>query len=142
MDKKELKILIVEDLEEHVLIIKNALEKSERAQRIWVCRDGEEALDFLYNRGAFAAKEGYPKPDVILLDLRLPKVDGLEVLKQIKADEQLKDIAVIVLTASERGEDILEAYKDDVQSYMLKSAFIVSKTGKMEGLLDALLSIR
>jgi two-component system response regulator len=142
MDKKELKILIVEDQEEHVLIIKNALEKSERAQRIWVCRDGEEALDFLYNRGAFAAKEGYPKPDVILLDLRLPKVDGLEVLKQIKADEQLKDIAVIVLTASERGEDILEAYKDDVQSYMLKSAFIVSKTGKMEGLLDALLSIR
>jgi two-component system response regulator len=142
MDKKELKILIVEDQEEHVLIIKNALEKSERAQRIWVCRDGEEALDFLYNRAAFASKRAYPKPDVILLDLRLPKVDGLEVLKQINANGQLKDIAVIVLTASERGEDILEAYKDDVQSYILKSAFIVSKTGKMEGLLDALLSIR
>jgi len=142
MNKKELKILIVEDQEEHVLIMKNALEKSERAQRIWVCRDGEAALDFLYNRGAFAAKTAYPKPDVILLDLRLPKVDGLEVLKQIKADEKLKDISVIVLTASERGEDIIEAYKDDVQSYLLKSAFIVSKTGKMEGLLDVLLSIR
>ncbi|MBN1455307.1 MAG: response regulator, partial [Methanomicrobia archaeon] len=100
------------------------------------------ALDFLYNRGAYASKTAYPKPDVILLDLRLPEIDGLEVLKQIKADEHLKDIAVIVLTASERGEDIIEAYKDDVQSYILKSAFIVSKTGKMDGLLDAILSIR
>ena len=142
MAKKELKILIVEDQEEHVRIIKNALEASERAQHIRVCGDGEEALDFLYNRGAFASKTAYPKPDVILLDLRLPKIDGLEVLKQIKADEHLKDISVIVLTASERGEDIIEACKDDVQSYILKSAFIVSKTGKMEGLLDALLSIR
>ncbi|MGC9444226.1 MAG: response regulator [Candidatus Methanospirareceae archaeon] len=142
MGKAELKILMVEDQEEHVLIIKNALEQSERVQRIWVCKDGEEALDFLYNRGAFASKRTYPKPDVILLDLRLPKIDGLEVLKQIKADEQLKDIAVIVLTASERGEDIIEAYKDDVQSYILKSAVIVSKTGKMDGLLDAIHSIR
>ncbi|HDS45378.1 MAG TPA: response regulator [Methanomicrobia archaeon] len=141
MSKNELKILIVEDQEEHVLIIKNALEKSERAQRIWVCRDGEEALDFLYNRAAFASKRAYPKPDVLLLDLRLPKIDGLEVLKRIKADEHLKDIAVIVLTASERGEDIIEAYKDDVQSYILKSTFIVSKTGKMEGLLDAIRAI-
>jgi CheY-like chemotaxis protein len=68
----------------------------------------------------------------------------LEVLKQIMADEHLKDSAVIVLTASERSEDIIEAYKDDVQSYstILKSAVIVSKTGKIDGFLDAILSIR
>ena len=140
-EKKELNILIVEDQEEHVLIIKDALERSAWSKRIWVCRDGAEALDFLFKRGAYASKTAYPNPDVILLDLRLPKVDGLAVLDQIKADEELRKIPVIVLTASERSEDILEAYRDDVKGYLLKSAFIVSKTGKMDGLLDALLSL-
>ena len=141
MGKKALKILIVEDLEEHARIIMDALEDTEREKRIWLCRDGAEALDFLYNQGAYASKEEYPKPDVVLLDLRLPKVDGLEVLNRMKGKESLKDIPVIVLTASEKGEDIIEAYKDDVQGYLLKSAFIVSKSGKMEGLLDVLLSL-
>lgn len=141
VEKKELKILIVEDEEEHVLIIRNALESSKREKRIWVCKDGAEALDFLHNLGAYKSVEQYPKPDVILLDLRLPKVDGLEVLKQIKSEEELKDIPVVVLTASERGEDIIEAYRDNVQGYLLKSAFIVTKGAKMEGLLDALLSL-
>lgn len=139
--RKELEILIVEDQEEHVLIIQNALEQSELKKRISVCRDGEEALDYLYNQGDYASKEDYPKPDVILLDLRLPKIDGLEVLDRIKSNEDLKDIKVIVLTASEEGEDIVRAYKGDVKGYLLKSAFIVSKSGKMEELLDALISL-
>ncbi|MBN1762623.1 MAG: response regulator [Methanomicrobia archaeon] len=140
-ERKELKILIVEDQEEHVLIIQNALEQSELKKRIWVCRDGEDALNYLYNQGDYASKEEYPKPDVILLDLRLPKIDGLEVLDRIKGDEGLKDIKVIVLTASEEGDDIVRAYKGDVKGYLLKSAFIVSKSGKMEELLDALISL-
>ena len=139
--RKELEILIVEDQEEHVLIIQNALEQSELKKRIWICRDGEEALNYLHNQGDYASKEDYPKPDVILLDLRLPKIDGLEVLDRIKGNEDLKDIKVIVLTASEEGEDIVRAYKGDVKGYLLKSAFIVSKTGKMEELLDALISL-
>jgi CheY-like chemotaxis protein len=139
--RKELEILIVEDQEEHVLIIQNALEQSELKKRISVCRDGEEALDYLYNQGDYASKEDYPKPDVILLDLRLPKIDGLEVLDRIKSNDDLKDIRVIVLTASEEGEDIVRAYKGDVKGYLLKSAFIVSKSGKMEELLDALISL-
>jgi two-component system response regulator len=140
-DRKELKILIVEDQEEHVLIIQNALEQSELKKRIWVCRDGEEALNYLYNKGDYASTKEYPRPDVILLDLRLPKIDGLEVLDRIKGSEDLKDIKVIVLTASEEGEDIVRAYKGDVKGYLLKSAFIVSKSGKMEELLDALISL-
>lgn len=140
-DRKELKILIVEDQEEHVLIIQNALEQSELKKRIWVCRDGEEALNYLYKKGDYASKDDYPKPDVILLDLRLPKIDGLEVLDRIKGNEGLKDIPVVVLTASEEGEDIVRAYKGDVKGYLLKSAFIVSKSGKMEELLDALISL-
>jgi len=140
-DRKELKILIVEDQEEHVLIIQNALEQSELKKRIWVCRDGEEALNYLYNKGDYASTKEYPRPDVILLDLRLPKIDGLEVLDRIKGNEGLKDIPVVVLTASEEGEDIVRAYKGDVKGYLLKSAFIVSKSGKMEELLDALISL-
>ena len=74
---KELKILIVEDLEEHVEIIKRVLEDSRLNTRIFFARDGEEVLDFLNNRGNFVSTEEYPKPDIILLDLRLPKLDGL-----------------------------------------------------------------
>ena len=139
--KKELKILLVEDLDEHVQIIRMALEQSELKNKVWVCEDGEAALDYLYNRGEYTSEAEYPKPDVILLDLRLPKVDGLEVLEQISGEEGLKEIPVIVLTASKTDEDILGAYKSGAKSYILKSALIVEKSGKMGGLLDALLSL-
>ena len=139
--KEELKILLVEDEKAHVRIIRHALESSEREKRIWVCQDGAEALDFLYNRGDYASKTEYPKPDVILLDLRLPKIDGLEVLNQIKSEERLNEIPVVVLTASKRDDDITGAYQDGVKSYLLKSTFIVEKSGKMDGLLDMLLSL-
>ena len=141
-EEKELKILLVEDLKEHAFIIRSALEESNLKNRIWVCRDGEEALDFLYHRGDYASEKEYPKPDVVLLDLRLPKIDGVGVLKRIKSEENLKDIPVIVLTASERAEDIVETFEEGVSSYLMKSAFIVQKTGKMEKLLEALLSLR
>ena len=141
-EEKELKILLVEDLVEHALIIKNALERSDLKNRVMVCQDGEEALDFLYNRGDYASKAEYPKPDVVLLDLRLPKIDGIEVLKQIKNEENLKDIPVIVLTASEKAEDIIGTYEEGVSSYLMKSSFIVQKTGKMENLLEVILSLR
>lgn len=140
-EKKEIKILLVEDLEEHVLIIKHALEKSELRNRVFVTRDGEEALDFLYNRGDYASRDKYPKPDVILLDLRLPKLDGIEVLKRIKSEGRLKDIPVIVLTSSTRDEDIIKTYKGGARGYLLKSTFIVEKTANMEGLLDAIISL-
>jgi len=139
-EKKEIKILLVEDLEEHVLLIKNTLEHSGLKKRIWVCRDGEAALDYLYNRGDYASKEKYPKPDIIVLDLRLPKLDGLEVLKRIKSEERLKDIPVVVLTVSDETEDIRSVYNEEGTGYLLKSAFIVEKSKKMEGLLDAILS--
>jgi len=139
-EKKRIKILLVEDLEEHVLLIKNTLEHSGLKKRIWVCGDGEAALDYLYNRGDYASKEKYPKPDIIVLDLRLPKLDGLEVLKRMKSEESLKDIPVVVLTVSDETEDIRSVYNVEGTGYLLKSAFIVEKSKKMEGLLDAILS--
>ncbi|MGB2727791.1 MAG: response regulator [Halobacteriota archaeon] len=141
MEEKEIKILLVEDLEEHVLIIRTVLERSRLRNRVFVASDGEAALDFLYNRGDYADEKKYPKPDIILLDLRLPKLDGIEVLEQIKQEEELKDIPVVVLTSSERDDDIIKTYEEGVKSYILKSAFIVQKRGKMEGLLDAIISL-
>ncbi len=141
-EEKEIKILLVEDLKEDVFIIRKALEGSRLRNRVFVTRDGEEALDFLYNRGDYADEKKYPKPDIILLDLRLPKLDGIEVLEQIKQKEGIKDIPVVVLTSSERNDDIIKTYEKGVKSYILKSAFIVKKaTGKMEGLLDAIISL-
>ncbi len=136
--EKEIKILLVEDLEEHVLIVENALKESELRNMLFVARDGEEALDFLYNRGKYADKE-YPKPDVILLDLRLPKLDGIDVLSQIKGEEKLKDIPVVVLTSSDRDVDVIKTYEEGAKGYIMKSTFI-QKTAKMEGLLDAIIS--
>lgn len=140
-EKEEIKILLVEDLEEHVLIIRTVLERSRLRNRVFVASDGEAALDFLYNRGDYADEKKYPKPDIILLDLRLPKLDGIEVLEQIKQEEELKDIPVVVLTSSARDDDIIKTYEEGVKSYILKSAFIVQKRGKMEGLLDAIISL-
>ena len=140
-EEEAIKILHVEDTELDRLIVKRALEKSKLRNRRWACKDGEEALDFLYNRGKYASKEEYPKPDIILLDLRMPKVDGIEVLKQIKSDGELKDIPVAVFTTSEKDEDIIKTFEDGVGSYILKSRF-VHKTAAMEGLIDTIISLR
>jgi two-component system response regulator len=139
--EKEIKILLVEDLEAHMLLIKNALEESKLRERVFVTRDGEEALDFLFNRGDYASVEEYPKPDVILLDLDLPKIDGIGVLERVKREEKLKDIPVVVLTVSDREEDIIKTYEGGVKSYILKSTFFAKKKGKMEGLLDIIFSL-
>lgn len=139
--KQDVKILLVEDTEEHVLLITNALEEWGVKKRFFVCRDGEEALDFLYNRGNFTSREQYPKPTIIILDLQLPKLDGLEVLKQIKSEERLKDIPVVVLTVSERDEDIVRAYQSHAKGYLLKSVLILPKKGRMKGLLSNILSM-
>ncbi|MHC1635701.1 MAG: response regulator [Candidatus Methanospirareceae archaeon] len=136
--EKELKVLLVEDSEEDVMIIERALEKSALKNRLFIVRDGEEALDFLFNRGKYTDKGSYPKPDVILLDLRLPKLDGIEVLKRIKQEDELKDIPIIVLTTSERDEDIIKSYEEGVKGYIKKSVFI-QKVPKMDKLIDALL---
>lgn len=141
-EEKEIRILLVEDLKEHVIIIRTALEKSKLRNRVFVTSDGEKALDFLYNRGDYADEKKYPKPDIILLDLRLPKLDGLEVLEQIKREEGIKDIPVVVLTSSERDDDIIKTYEEGVKGYILKSAFIVQKaTEKIDGLLDVIISL-
>jgi len=139
-EEEEIKILHVEDTEMDRLIVKRALEKSKLRNRLFVCEDGEQALDFLYNRGDYTSQKEYPKPDVILLDLNMPKVDGITVLKQIKSDDKLRNISVVIFTTSDRDEDIIRTFEDGVSSYLLKSKF-VHKTAEMEGLFDTILSL-
>ena len=113
------RILIVEDDPKDVELTLTALEEYNLANEVVVTRDGEEALDYLYCRGNFATRTN-DNPAVLLLDLKLPKVDGLEVLQQIKSDEKLKMIPVVVLTSSREERDMVASYKLGVNAYVVK----------------------
>jgi CheY-like chemotaxis protein len=113
------RILIVEDDPKDVELTLTALEEYNLANEVVVTRDGEEALDYLYCRGNFNTRIG-DNPAVLLLDLKLPKVDGLEVLQQIKSDEKLRMIPVVVLTSSREEKDMVASYKLGVNAYVVK----------------------
>ncbi|MEW2448475.1 response regulator [Streptomyces parvulus] len=110
-------VLLVEDDPGDELMTREAFEDNKIGNTLHVVRDGEEALDFLYRRGDH---EGAPRPDLILLDLNLPKYDGRQVLEQIKSDAELSDIPVVVLTTSAAEEDILRSYKLHANAYVTK----------------------
>jgi CheY-like chemotaxis protein len=113
------RILMVEDDPKDVELTLTALEEYNLANEVVVVGDGEEALDYLNCRGAFSARVG-DNPAVILLDLKLPKVDGLEVLQQVKADEKFRMIPVVVLTSSREEKDMVASYKLGVNGYVVK----------------------
>jgi CheY-like chemotaxis protein len=113
------RILMVEDDPKDVELTLTALEEYKLANEVVVTRDGEEALDYLYCRGNFQTRT-HENPAVLLLDLKLPKVDGLEVLQQIKSDEKLRLIPVVVLTSSREEGDMVASYKLGVNAYVVK----------------------
>jgi CheY-like chemotaxis protein len=113
------RILIVEDDPKDVELTLTALEEYNLANEVVVTRDGEEALDYLYCRGNFETRTS-ENPAVLLLDLKLPKVDGLEVLQQMKSDEKLRMIPVVVLTSSREEKDMVASYKLGVNAYVVK----------------------
>jgi DNA-binding response OmpR family regulator len=113
------RILIVEDDPNDVELTLTALDEYNLANEVVVTRDGEEALDYLYCRGNFKTRSN-DSPAVLLLDLKLPKRDGLEVLQQIKSDEKLKMIPVVVLTSSHEEKDVVASYKLGVNAYVVK----------------------
>lgn len=113
-------ILLVEDNEHDEALTRRALTASRLANRIEVARDGEEALDYLFCRGEFADRAPDDMPAVILLDLRLPKVSGLEVLERVRADERTRTIPVVILTSSSEDEDIARSYDRGANSYVRK----------------------
>ncbi|MBI3608110.1 MAG: response regulator [Nitrospirae bacterium] len=113
-------ILLVEDNLQDIEITRRAFAKGRVRNDLMVVRDGEEALDYLHHRGKFHDPATSPRPGMILLDLNLPKVGGLEVLQQIKQDDHLKTIPVIVLTVSQREEDVVRSYDLGVNTYIQK----------------------
>lgn len=119
-DTNEVEILLVEDNPNDAELAIRALKKHNLANKlIWV-KDGAEALDFVFARGAYSDRNINSNPRLILLDLRLPKVDGLEVLRLIKSDERTRLIPVVVMTSSKEDRDITESYKLGVNSYITK----------------------
>ena len=113
------RILMVEDDPRDVELTLTALEDYKLANEVVVCRDGQEALDYLYSRGKFSDRVN-ENPAVMLLDLKLPKVDGLEVLQQVKSDERLRMIPVVMLTSSHEENDMMRSYKLGVNAYVVK----------------------
>jgi two-component system response regulator len=113
-------ILLVEDNADDELLTLRALNKNKIANKIEVVRDGAEALDFLFASGTHAGRNPPELPQVILLDLKLPKVDGLEVLRQIRANPRTRILPVVVLTSSKEEQDMIQAYSIGVNSYVRK----------------------
>lgn len=113
-------ILLVEDNPAHAELVKRALEGHPVANRIIHLSDGEAALNFLSRRGAFADPEKSPRPHVVLLDLRLPRIDGLEVLREIRTSAELEKLPVVILTTSEAEIDAARAYEHHANSFLVK----------------------
>jgi two-component system response regulator len=120
MNSTELDILLVEDNQDDVDMALHALRKEKLANRIFVVRDGEEALDFLFCRGTFAQRSFDHPPKLVLLDLKLPKVDGMEVLRQAKGDSRTKTIPVVIMTSSKEERDLVKSYHLGANSYIQK----------------------
>ncbi len=126
-------ILLVEDDPQDVELTLTALGEFNLANEIAVVRDGVEALDYIFRRGAFAARPA-GNPVVILLDIKMPRVDGLQVLRQLKADQQSRDIPVVILTSSREARDLSECYQLGVNAYVVKPVHFTDFLNTVRGI--------
>jgi two-component system response regulator len=138
----DVEILLVEDNPNDVELTLRALQKQNLANKVFVVKDGAEALEFIFATGSYSGRKVEEHPKVVLLDLKLPKVDGIEVLRKMKSDPRTKDVPVVMLTSSQEERDVIETYKLGVNSYIVKpvdfSNFVhaVSELGLYWGMLN------
>ncbi len=133
-DKKSIVILIADDDAEDRMLVKDALEETCLKNNIQFVENGEELMDYLHHRGRFANRVQHPMPGLILLDLNMPKKDGREALKEIKQDEHLRSIPVVVLTTSKAEVDILRTYDLGVSSFITKPVSFAALVDTMKTL--------
>ena len=132
---EEVEILLVEDNPKDAEMTQRALRKHNFGNKLHWVKDGAEALDYMFCRGAYAGRNSGHPPRLILLDIKMPKVDGIEVLRQIKADEKTRTVPVVVMTSSNEERDVVDSYRLGVNSYIVKpvefAAFleVVAKIG-------------
>lgn len=117
---KQGKILLVEDRQDDIDLTMRSLKENNIMNKMDVVRDGPEALDYIFARGAYSSRDIKDLPAVILLDIKLPKIDGIEVLRQIRADERTKLVPIVVLTSSNEERDLVNSYKLGCNSYVRK----------------------
>lgn len=129
MEAKPVTILLAEDDPDDRYLISEALDENRLTNRLYIVEDGEELLDYLYQRGKYTDGEKWPRPGLILLDLNMPRKDGREVLEEIKADPMLRRIPIVVLTTSHAEEDLLRSYDMGVSGFITKP---VSFNGLLE----------
>ncbi len=127
-------LLLVEDNPDHEELTLRTLRQNKVANRIVVARDGVQALDFLFGTGEFAGRDTAQQPEVVLLDLKLPKIDGLEVLERLRADPRTAVIPVVVLTSSSEEEDVMRSYKLGANSYVRKPVSFTQFTERLQQL--------
>jgi len=133
-NRRPIIILIADDDAEDRMLVKEALDESRLTNQMQFVENGEELMDYLHNRGKYADKQKYPTPGLILLDLNMPKKDGREALKEIKGDDHLRVIPVVVLTTSKAEEDILRTYDLGVSSFITKPVTFASLVDVMKTL--------
>jgi CheY-like chemotaxis protein len=134
MNGHALQILLVEDDDDHAEIVARGLTNNRVMNELRRVSDGEAALDYLFRRGAYADASLSPRPNLILLDLRLPKVDGLEVLRLVKESADLRGIPVVILTTSDTERDVTAAYQHHANSYLVKPVDFSKFTEMMQTL--------
>ncbi len=120
MSDKTLIVLMAEDNEHDIVATKRAWKKNNINSSLYIVKDGEECLDYLHGRKKYSEPESSPRPGLVLLDINMPRMDGLAVLKHIREDEKLKDLNVVILTTSKADEDIAESRRLNVNAYILK----------------------
>src|SRR5687768_14416173 len=120
MNMENSMILVVEDNADDEALTLRALKKNNIGNQVFVVRDGAEALDFLFGTGAYADRDTQDMPQIVLLDLKLPKIDGLEVLRRLRADESTRLLPIVILTSSNEEQDLIVGYKNGANSYIRK----------------------